>query len=263
MKYLILLAALFVCIPAYARSCPKGMVEVKGDYCPNLLTTCLYNVDIDGHPVPTPEVHGNKDANLWACGEFKYPTQCLSKDKDLVHMDFCMDKYEWPNVEGELPEDWLSYYDAKKEIEATGKRLCTANEWTLAAEGPSRKPLPYGDGYHRSKVCNFDNRMPKGLDVFAAKGPSDRMAVLLRGFLVPSGLMEDCVSDYGVHDMAGNIDEWVFNEHGFTTAEPYISGLKGGHIWHVRNASRSITVSHNMWFNWYETGTRACKDIDK
>ncbi len=29
---------------------------------------------------------------------------------------------------------------------------------------------------------------------------------------VPSGSMDRCVSPFGVHDMTGNVDEWVVNE---------------------------------------------------
>jgi formylglycine-generating enzyme required for sulfatase activity len=86
--------------------------------------------------------------------------------------------------------------------------------------------------------------------------------------------MPDCHSDYGVYDMAGNIDEWVINEASDIMECPkeliaknqcmnisYHSGLMGGHVWHVRNASRPMTVAHYPGFGWYETGTRACKDI--
>ena len=254
--------------------CPSDMVEVEGYYCPNLEVECLYNIDVEGKKLRDSDGNIMRDL-LWSCGEYKYPTKCLSKNENLVHMHFCMDRYEWPNQKDKLPQDWMTYFDAKKDIEAAGKRLCTAREWTLAAEGPDRKPVPYGDGYHRDKTaCNFDNLMPTNINVFMAKKPDDKMSQMLRGFLVPSGSMPRCVSDYGVHDMAGNIDEWVVNESSNLLECPqemiekkqcknvsYRSSLKGGHIWHVRNASRPITVSHNADFGWYETGTRACKDI--
>lgn len=244
-------------------ACPSDMVEVEGDYCPNEEQVCLYNTEIDGSRSKKPV------DLLWACGEYK-PGRCLSA---TVHMHFCIDRYEYPNKPGVKPRDWMTWYDAKRAVEAEGKRLCTAHEWTLAAEGPHNHPLPYGDGYHRSAACNIDNINP-GIDVFRARKPSDEASHSLRAFLVESGSKPDCVSDYGVHDMAGNIDEWVVNEHSNLLECPaeiaaqgkckeveYRSGLKGGHIWHVRQASRPMTVSHNASFGWYETGTRACKDI--
>lgn len=253
------------------QSCPEDMVEVDGEFCPQVEEKCLYNVDING-------VHDSKPANdLWSCGEFKSPTVCKSKEK--IHMHYCIDRYEWPNKAGQIPQDWMTWYDAKKAVESVGKRLCTAREWTLAAEGPNMHPLPYGDGFHRNNsVCNFDRHysdvkdLPayqalniKSIDVFRSRRPDDDMSKALRLFLVPSGSEPNCASDYGVHDMAGNIDEWVVNEGGTTcvakSSGNCISGLKGGHVWHVRNASRPMTTAHGEGFGWYETGTRACKGI--
>lgn len=249
----------------HASACPSDMVEVEGDYCPDLEQHCKYNTNIDGSI-------SKKPADLlWACGEYT-PSTC--KSEHLVHMHYCIDKYEWPNKEGTVPQDWMTWYDAKKAVESVGKRLCTHREWTLAAEGPSMHPLPYGDGFHRDgTMCNFDRPMGH-LDPSKAKRPDDEMSQKLRAVLVPSGSMPECVSDYGVHDMAGNVDEWVVNEASNLMACPpeaikagkcmqmsYHSGLMGGHVWHVRNASRPMTSAHYPGFGWYETGTRACKDI--
>lgn len=252
--------------PSAAPShCPSDMVEVDGNYCTDLEMHCNYNTEINGS-VSTKPV-----SLLWACGEFT-PSTCKG---EMVHMHFCIDRYEWPNKEGQVPQDWMTWYDAKRAVESVGKRLCTHKEWTLAAEGPEMHPLPYGDGYHRTEgICNFDRDMGH-LDPSKAKTPHDEMSERLRAVLVPSGSMPNCASDFGVHDMAGNVDEWVVNEAsnlmvcppdvikaGKCMQESFHSGLMGGHVWHVRNASRPMTTAHYPGFGWYETGTRACKDID-
>lgn len=240
-------------------ACPADMVEIEGDYCPNLEVVCLFNVDADGNHLPGPG-----DINL-ACGEYKKPTRCLS---DKVHMHYCIDKYEWPNKPGQVPQDWMNFFDAEKAVKEAGKRICTHREWTLAAEGPDMHPVPYGDGYHRDKTaCNFDNHNP-GIDVFQSKRPDDETSQKLRALLVPSGSRANCFSDFGVHDMSGNIDEWVVNESSQDmcinkTSGNCRTGLMGGHIWHVRNASRPMTTAHGAGFAWYETGARACKDIER
>jgi sulfatase modifying factor 1 len=237
-------------------ACPSDMVEVNGDYCPDEEVVCLYNTDNDGNRLPGPGDIGK------ACGEYKNPSRCLV---EKVHMHFCIDKYEFPNKEGQRPQDWMTFFDARKAVESQGKRLCTHKEWTLAAEGPNMHPLPYGDGYHRDKSkCNFDNKNP-GIDVFQSKHPNDEASQKLRALLVPSGSM-DCVSDFGVHDMSGNIDEWVVNEASQDmcinkTSGNCRTGLMGGHIWHVRNASRPMTTAHGAGFSWYETGARGCKSL--
>lgn len=251
--------------------CPDDMVEIDGFYCPNLQVKCLYNVDIDGKRLP------GAGSLSSACGEYQNPTVCLSKERQ--HMHFCIDRYEYPNHKGSIPQDWMTWYSAKNACESIGKRLTTAKEWTLAAEGPNDHPLPYGDGFHRnSKMCNFDRHfsdiydLPEykalhlhGIDVFKAKSPNDAMSKALRLFLVPSGSMPDCHSDFGVYDMSGNLDEEVINEGGGDcsnhTTGNCISGLKGGHVWHVRNASRPMTTAHGQNFGWYETSSRCGKDI--
>ncbi len=234
-------------LPEADPVCSSDMVEIEGNFCPLVQETCVYNVDIHGNHLPGP------GSTQISCGEFK-PTVCLTKN--LVHKHFCIDKYEYPNKVGEIPQDWMTWYDVKNSCEAEGKRMCTDSEWTMAAEGPNMHPLPYGDGFHRdSSACNFD-RIVTGmkLDVFQSKTPSDETSQKLRSLLVPSGSMPGCVSDYGVHDMSGNVDEWTVNESG----QPYQSALKGGHIWHVRNAARPSTTAHGPTFAWYETSGRCC-----
>lgn len=235
-------------VPAASRSCPEGSVLVDGDFCPSVEEVCLRHVDPMGHAVPAPI-----DGSLGRCAEFRNPTRCLSAHK--VHMRFCIDVYEWPGIKGQRPASWMSWYDAKNACEGVGKRLCTSSEWTFAAEGPNMHPYPFGDGYHRDRTsCNFDNPTPAGLDVFRARTKGDVTSVALDALLVPSGTMPKCVSDFGVYDLAGNVDEWVVNESG----HPYVSGLKGGHVFGVRNASRPMTEGHRPTFAWYETSTRCC-----
>lgn len=57
----------------------------------------------------------------------------------------------------------------------------------------------------------------------------------------PSGARPGCVNSYGVHDMTGNVDEWVLNEQGLVNESPRRSGLKGGHWGPVRNRCRPMT----------------------
>lgn len=220
---------------AKAQVCPVDMVMIIGEYCPVEQQECLHWID-----------HPGARCDVW-----KNPVRCIS---NTTHKHYCIDRYEYPNVKGSIPQDWMSWRDVKKSCEAIGKRLCTQSEWAFAAEGPDFHPYPYGDGFHRDKsICNIDNPIPS-IDIQAVKTSVSNGAQLLHNFLVPSGSKEACVSDFGVHDMAGNIDEWVINESG----KPYDSGLMGGHVFGVRNASRPMTTAHNPDFKWYEAGGRCC-----
>lgn len=235
--------------------CPEGTAEVEGDYCPEVEEVCLRWSDGHGGSIDNPK--RDQTSSDWnvsnKCLEFKSPTRCLSTH--LKHKHYCIDKYEYPNVEGQVPQSWMTWHDVKDACESQGKRLCTESEWTFACEGVLIQPYPYGDGYHRdSTSCNTDNHAPKGLDVFKATSHGTPTAQELDKMLMPSGAMSECVSPWGVHDMPGNIDEFVLNESG----HPYKSGLVGGHVFGVRNNCRAATDGHNEQFSWYETGGRCC-----
>jgi hypothetical protein len=241
-----------------------GMAKVEGDYCPDVEETCIEWSDDRGHVI-----RGARSASAGRCDAFAAPTRCLSA---RVHKSFRIDRYEFPDIEGARPQSWMTWYDAKQACESRGKRLCTGSEWTMACEGPDMQPYPYGDGYHRStSACNTDNQVPRDvsrrpnpttgllppIDIFSAKRHDSPASALLDELLVPSGAMGGCVSPYGVHDMVGNIDEFVVNEAG----KPYPSGLKGGHVFGpaaVRHACRPMTDAHGPGFSWYETGSRCC-----
>ena len=229
------------------NKCPDGMAFIEGEYCPSAQEACLRWVDPSGNTVGTPI-----DTTSGRCGEFVRPTRCLV---EKVHKKFCIDIYEYPNVSGQRPQSWMTWHDLQTSCKSQGKRLCTKSEWTFACEGPEMRPYPYDDGYHRDRAaCNFDNPSSRDLNVMKATSHETATAVKLDEMLAPSGTMPRCVSPFGVHDMVGNIDEFVVNESG----SPYASGLVGGHIFGVRNACRPMTTSHNENFSWYETGGRCC-----
>lgn len=231
-------------------SCPIDMVEIDGDYCKQTDELCLYWITIDGEKT---------DIMTDRCGEFRTPVHCMVT---LIHKHFCIDKYEFPNRKGDVPKDWMSFYDAEKELKLVDKRVCTQSEWAFAAMGPNMHPYPYGDGFHRNHMCNIDRHLSEvgltGAQVMKVSDPTSEIAQKIRSQLVPSGSMPYCHSDFGVYDMVGNIDEWVRNENG----KPYISALMSGHQYGVRNRSTASTIAHGPNFYWYETGARGCKDIN-
>lgn len=229
--------------PAVAEAtsfCPRGMIEVEGDYCATIEQKCLRWLDPD---------------TKMRCAEFAPNTQCAGKQ---THKHFCIDQFEYPNVPGEKPVIMKSWYQARDTCQAQGKRLCGESEWTLACEGQEHLPYPYG--YARnSEACNIDKPHPD-VDELAIANPATRDAEVARLWQgEPSGTREACVSPYGVHDMTGNVDEWVVNESG----HPYKSGLKGGYWGPVRTRCRPMTTAHNEEFIFYQIGFRCCEDAAK
>ena len=219
-------------------SCPRGMVEVEGDYCSHVEQRCLRWLDPD---------------TKMRCAEFApAPIECQGKS---THKHFCIDQFEYPNEPGQKPLVMKTWYEAKNACTAQGKRLCGETEWTLACEGQERLPYPYG--YARNaEACNIDKAHPD-VDEAAIANPATRAAEVERLWQgEPSGAREACVSPYGVHDMAGNVDEWVVNESG----HPFKSGLKGGYWGPVRTRCRPMTTAHNEEFSFYQIGFRCCAD---
>lgn len=230
-------------------ACPNGMVLVEGDYCPTLVHRCLRFL-----------VGPVQDR----CAEYAPTATCYGKPR---HKRYCVDEYEYPNLPGVKPAVMVDWFDAKAACEAEGKRLCTSSEWTLACEGSERLPYPYG--YARDdKACNIDRLLPDP-DEHAFSYPRKIGPEVARlDQRVASGEMAGCVSPYGVHDMTGNVDEWVVNEKHFEpvaadepdASPPRISGLKGGYWGPVRDRCRPITTFHNEWFRYYQVGFRCCAD---
>jgi formylglycine-generating enzyme len=192
-------------------ACSPDMVEVEGDYCPYVEQKCLRWLD--------PETK-------LQCAEFDHPSRSASCSMRTQHKKYCVDRYEWPNKQGVVPRYMVSWNDAKATCESSGKRLCSDTEWTLACEGPQRQPYPYGNGYVRDDAaCNIDKPYiwPHPEKVYDRNTSADELARLDQR--EPSGARAACVSPYGVHDMAGNVDEWVLNES--QSGRPFKSALKG------------------------------------
>jgi sulfatase-modifying factor enzyme 1 len=225
-------------------TCPEGMVLVDGDYCPNLGHVCLKRLE----------------GEVERCAEYAAPPIC---EGPLQKKRFCIDRFEYPNMEGVRPAVMVNWHEAQTACEAENKRLCTSSEWTLACEGSDRTPYPYG--YTRdATACNIDRAHPE-VDADALLDPHTVASEVARlDQRVPSGQMTRCKSSYGVQDMTGNVDEWVLNEKHFGpapadgTERPFISALKGGYWGPVRNRCRATTTAHDEWFRYYEVGFRCC-----
>ncbi len=223
-------------------NCPDGMLEVEGDYCPEVEQKCLRYIDPEG-------VFPRR------CAEFAPTSKCSGK---MTKKHFCIDRYEWPNKAGENPVVMKTWFEAKDACTNIVKRLCGDSEWTVACEGQERLPYPYG--YDRnSEACNIDKPHPdvneKALGSADPKVRDAEAKRLWQG--EPSGSRASCVSPYGVFDMTGNVDEWVVNESG----QPYKSGLKGGYWGPVRDRCRPMTTVHAEGFSFYQIGFRCCSDV--
>jgi sulfatase modifying factor 1 len=213
-------------------ACPAEMVLVEGEYCTDVRQDC--NRWLDEASLP-----------FARCAEYSPKSRCVGK---RVPLRFCIDKREYTPPAQDLPQNWASFEIASQTCKGLGKRICTDSEWNFACEGEEMRPYPYG--YERKPVCNQDRT-----DLFE-KNP--RMQVLADR-REPAGARPECVSPFGVENMAGNMDEPTLRE-GFENNHPFRNALKGGWWMPARNRCRPATTAHDDYFKDIQIGVRCCDE---
>lgn len=249
--------------PAAAPGCPEDMVLVAGAYCPDVEQTCIRHhaeFERDQRKKKKQKASGEggeRSTVSERCLEYAAPSKCLSKEKKPLR--FCVDRYEFPNKKGELPDLLISWTEAKKKCEALGKRLCTVEEFNFACEGEAM--LPYTYGFVRdAQKCSIDKeyrKREKKLFPYekCMKKPACKEHLAKLDQRLPAGSQPECVSPFGVYDMNGNINEWVEIPG---KKYPDRSGLKGGWWGPVRGRCRPTVDFHHEDDYGYEEGFRCC-----
>jgi formylglycine-generating enzyme len=220
--------------------CDSEMLLVEGDYCPDAEQVCVKWLD----PPPYQNLR---------CGEYAKPAKCKVPRQ---HRRFCVDREEYAepaqlaSVGGIAdPKDTMpivnkNWGEAKTLCEARGARLCKESEWEFACEGPEMSPYPYG-WKRDSNLCNLDKT--------DLGGPMEK----LKDLRAPQTAFPECKSPFGIHNMVGNVDEWVEREN---MAAPNRSALRGGWWLPGRNRCRAATTAHGEDYSGKQVGFRCCKD---
>lgn len=247
-----------------APACPPDMVSIAGAYCVDRFEGMLVDVGSGARVSPDyPTTPGLFDYALsgWAtererAGDVRAhalplplpPTLTAPSPKVVARM-------------GVRPNGYLSGDVAEAACAATGKRLCSLDEFVRACRGEQDTDFPYGPDY-RYGVCNVDRSEhpastlhgnaslghldPRLGHVVASDGPLLRV----------TGGSPACRSEWGsdaVYDMVGNLDEWVTEPDGFAG---------GFYSRSARNGCDALVTSHPKRYLDYSLGVRCCKDAE-
>jgi len=210
---------------APALPCSAEMLLIEGNYCPQVRQSCVKHVDPDGSVLRS-----------LRCAEYAAPSVCTSAERSPLR--YCIDREEHAPGPQAKASNNQTLASAQASCEAQGKRLCSEAEWTFACEGEAMQPYPYGfvrDGAR----CNTDQT-----DLVTQAGA-------LRDLRAAPDAFPECVSPFGVHNLSGNVEEYVLASDG--------SALRKGAYWQPGAAQCRARQSHtDATYSGVETGFRCC-----
>lgn len=163
----------------FAMGVPAGARDGGRDEYPN------HTVHLDPFYIDTYEVtNGRYLEFIRATGHHK-PQHPSSPKKSL------WEGVLMPESIADRPVINVDWFDAEAYCRWAGKRLPTEAEWEKAARGPDDRRFPWGNVEPTDKHLNFNQQW------------------IGERTLMPVGSYPAGASPYGVHDMAGNVFEWV------------------------------------------------------
>lgn len=139
----------------------------------------VHKVSLDDFYMDVYEVANKRYKTCVDAGQCKAPSERKSYTRASYYGDPIFDDY---------PVIYVGWEQAKTYCEWRGARLPTEAEWEKAAKGTDARTYPWGDGID----CNKANYQG------SCVGDTTKVGTYPKG-----------VSPYGLHDMAGNVWEWV------------------------------------------------------
>jgi formylglycine-generating enzyme required for sulfatase activity len=194
-------------------------------------------------------------------------------------------RFEARSEPGVKPQAYISRVEAARACQNAGKRLCSVREWYRACRGRSDTTYPYGPRYQKGR-CNVGR--PHLLTRFFGANPktwsyeahfNNPKLDQEPGFLLATGERTECKNDFGIHDMVGNLHEWVSDKVDATLADkiPLNPGIRralprsagkgvfmGGFFSTTDEHGRGcnfVTAAHEPAYHDYSTGFRCCRDL--
>jgi formylglycine-generating enzyme required for sulfatase activity len=190
---------LFAAVTCFGEGkCPPNMVRVG--------SICIDKYESSAWSNP-PDKNGNPQGVQFGLNDDDYPCSDNGNDcfKNMPGKIFAV------SAPGVLPSTWITWFQAQQACANVGKRLMTNAEWQLAAAGTPDT----GGADDGINTCNTDP--------------------WITGEKTPSGSRKDCISNWAIVDMVGNVWEWVADwmqdnqDHdGGHVSREYIDNLYGG-----------------------------------
>jgi sulfatase-modifying factor enzyme 1 len=229
-----------------------------------------------------PKFHGVEEGALPAP---KAGAKCPA-DMANVGDRFCVDKYEGSivirqpdgsetphphyveppdgaiarSVANVIPQAYISAKQAESACHAAKKRLCQPVEWRAACSGSSGFTYPYGPT-RVAKKCHDSGASPmlafhtasmkRGWGRTELNDPRNNQ---LEDTVGKTGAYPDCVNDYGVYDMVGNLHEWTADPNGTFQGGYWLDTSQHG------DGCAYRTIAHGYEYHDYSTGFRCCAD---
>ena len=163
------------------------------------------------------------------------PARARCPDDMVAVGEFCVDRYELPNVVGTRPTGQIDGTAAREGCRILGKELCTEAQWIAACEGELHRSWPYGNTYVSDR-CGL-----------AHKGDAPEAPVA-----AVSGAHPECRTPEGIFDLSGNLWEWTLGANG----QPVLHG--GGLNFSAGMGQCRATAHADAGFSSPETGGRCC-----
>ncbi|HEY6727766.1 MAG TPA: SUMF1/EgtB/PvdO family nonheme iron enzyme [Polyangiaceae bacterium] len=163
------------------------------------------------------------------------------------------------SLPGVVPQGYLSHALAARACANAGKRLCTEAEWVTACQAAPKRKYPYGDQFEWG-ACNvyrfshpafvlhgvsFVGHTDPRLNLVSERGEDPLLRL--------TGGTERCRSQWpegSIHDMVGNLDEWIDDPNG-----TFVGGF---YARSTREGCAAKIESHSAEYYDYSLGTRCC-----
>jgi hypothetical protein len=158
---------------------------------------------------------------------------------------------------GVVPQAHVSMIDAKRACANAGKRLCRKDEWVAACKGPAQTKYPYGDRRVPGACVDTGRTAPlakyyREEQRYTARAMNDPRLNQTPNTVAKAGEATACTNGFGVHDMVGNLHEWVDD-----------GAFHGGYYLDTRinrEGCDYATTAHTPDYYDYSTGFRCCAD---